>query len=215
MSQGWDVSDISKGYEAFRKKNQQSSGGVKQLARQLPDIIKEFPMIQKSAYEAKYAANELELLCNDLYVQVTTLGDIVGGLVNLVISKEVATKEDLDKEILKYSMLREQDYRETQIEKMGFKNKVETVGEECLVLVDLDVIDGESSLESYPKKMFFVTAKTYLYPGFEEKLIGMKIQEKHEFELVMPPKMRVKELENKCLRFKVSILDIREKISKE
>lgn len=191
-----------KGYEVFKKK-----------ANPVKEIIKEHPQIQKAAYEAKYAANTLEELYNHLYTLTMSLNDVVGGLVQCLTSNGIINVQALDDAINEYTRDRVKEEYNFKIKSLGFENPKETVGENDLVEVKLYVCDDEGKvIPSYPKVLFLITGQTYLFPGVEEQIVGMKKQETKSFELLMPAKCKVKEIENKKLTFNVTVLEIREKI---
>jgi hypothetical protein len=190
-----------KGYEVFKKR-----------VNPVKEIIKEHPQIQRAAYEAKYAANTLEELYNHLYTVTMSLNDVVGGLVQCLTANGIINATALDNAIDEYTKSRVRGEYEFKIKSLGFEEPKEIVEDNDLVEIKLYVCDDEGKvIPSYPKVLFLITGQTYLFPGLEEQLIGMKKLESKSFELQMPDKCKVKEIENKKLTFNVTILEIRER----
>jgi len=195
-----------KGYNKFA----QTQSKTKQ---KINEILEEYPQMQKSAYEAKYAANQLEKLFNTLYTLTMGLGDVVGGLKRCLLNKGIIEQEDLNHQTDLYIKERHIDELEYKINQLGFGPKIEEVqAEGSLVLVQFGWGLEEAKELKQEKPYFFITGKVYLYPGFEEQLVGMKVNEEKEFTLAIPTPFIVKEIEGKRVTFHVTVLDIRSKI---
>ena len=116
--------------------------------------------------------------------------------------KEVKTlKEDIDKTLLQLQNMNVKENPSDQPAKDG--NKVEVDFE---VLIDKVVIEGGKS-QKYP----VVIGAKQMIPGFEEQLIGLKIDDKKEFELKFPEKYFQKNLANRLATFKIKVIGIYER----
>lgn len=179
------------------------------------DIVKEFASIQKAAYEAKYASQQAEKMYNSIADLSSSLNDIVCGAVDLLIKKGVFTQEELDESIKAYVARKTKEVLDLKTKQMGYVEDVEKVEEGNLIHVNLDVKKGEEHLKDYPRKMFLIAGKTYLFPGLEGMLLDSKVGDVKEFILTMPEDFKIIELRNQDLSFKVEVLIIRKKFVPE
>lgn len=176
----------------------------------------EHPEMQRAAYEAKYSANQLEKLYNHLYMMTMSLNDMTCGLVECLKKKGMITTEELDQGMTEYVEQRKKQEIEVRIEQLGFKDKDEVVSpNDSLVFVKLGILFNDTFLPTYPKDLFFVTGRTYIYPGLEEQLVGLKIGDKKKFELTMPEDFKIETVKGKTLQFHVLVHDIRKKMTDE
>jgi len=76
-------------------------------------------------------------------------------------------------------------------------------------------IDGEPFEGGSADRLPLVIGEGRMVPGWEEQLIGMKIDEAKGFEVTFPDDYRVEELRGKQAHFDVTLLDIRERILPE
>jgi trigger factor len=76
-------------------------------------------------------------------------------------------------------------------------------------------IDGEPFEGGSADRLPLVIGEGRMVPGWEEQLIGMRIDETKGFEVTFPDDYRVEELRGKEAHFDVTLLDIRERILPE
>ena len=76
-------------------------------------------------------------------------------------------------------------------------------------------IDGEPFEGGSADRLPLVIGEGRMVPGWEEQLVGMKIDETKGFEVTFPDDYRVEELREKQAHFDVTLLDIRERILPE
>ena len=76
-------------------------------------------------------------------------------------------------------------------------------------------IDGEPFEGGSADRLPLVIGEGRMVPGWEEQLVGMKIDETKGFEVTFPDDYRVEELRGKEAHFDVTLLDIRERILPE
>lgn len=186
----------------------------RKVKHMVKEIVNEHPQIQKAAYEAKYSAQQLEKLFSNLYDFCMSLSDIVGGLVTVLEEKGTFNREDFDRCIEHTVEQKKVGVYDLKVRSLGWGDPIEVVGDHCLVLVKIGVSLDNKMLDTYPKDLFLITSKTYLFPGLEDQLVGMKKKEKNVFSLVMPKQMQVVEIQGKELHFDVEILDVRGRVKK-
>lgn len=74
------------------------------------------------------------------------------------------------------------------------------------VEVDFEGFDGDKPVENTKSSNHpVIIGENSLIPGFEEKLIGLKKEEKKEFDITFPKDYGKKELQGKKLKFKVEV----------
>lgn len=198
---------MGKGYKGYQDKTLKT----KQIIKNIKD---EHPQMQKAAYEAKYASQQLEKLYNQLYDMVNSLNDIVCGLVDNLVEKGTISNKSLDHHIESYVKRKIKEVEDLKVKSLGYGETGEVVEKDSLVLVNLHVFQNNEIVKSYPQKMYLMMGKTYLYPGLEGMVEEMKVGDTKKFDLIMPENIPVKEIRGVNLSFKVEVLDIRKK-SKE
>lgn len=116
------------------------------------------------------------------------------------------TAEDLERHL---ESLREQHARLVPLEE---EDEDQVVQEGDLVLIDFQgFIDGEPFSEGEAENYSLeIGSKTFI-PGFEEQLVGMKINEDREVKVTFPENYREQELAGKEALFKVSLKQIKRK----
>ena len=72
-------------------------------------------------------------------------------------------------------------------------------------------IDGEPFPGGQSDRMPVIIGEGRLIPGFEEQLVGMRVDEERSFELTFPDDYQEESLRGKRARFEVKLLDLREK----
>lgn len=179
------------------------------------DIVKEFNSIQKAAYEAKYASEQIEKMYNGLSDMTSSLNDITCGLVELLIKKELIDQKELDQAISSYVERKTKEVLDIKMTQLGYIEEVDKVELNCLAYVDLSVTKGEELLKGYPRKMFLIPGSTYLFPGLEGMILDMKVGEDKSFDLSMPEDFKIVDLRKESLSFKVSIIAIKKKVNIE
>lgn len=127
----------------------------------------------------------------------------LGQYKNLKIKKDVAiiTKEEINNEI---DSLRNK-YAEIIIKEKGTVENGNTAVIDFEGKVDGKILEGGTG-ENYPLE---IGSNTFI-PGFEEKLIGMKLNDTKEIELTFPENY-VEDLKGKKVIFKVTIKEIKER----
>ncbi len=129
----------------------------------------------------------------------------LGEYKNLKVKKEnvKVTKEEINEEI---KTLKEQ-FAEIKIKKDG--SKIE-IGDTAVInfkgYVDGEELEGGTG-ENYPLE---IGSNTFI-PGFEEGLVGMKVDEEKELNLTFPDNY-TEDLKNKDVKFEVKINEIKEKV---
>ena len=110
------------------------------------------------------------------------------------------TKEDMDKVI-------------SDIKKQGttYSDVDRAVKEGDRVEVDFEGFDGDKAVantksENHP----VIIGGNSLIPGFEDELIGLKKDEKKEFDITFPKDYHKKDFQNKKMKFKVEIKRVEE-----
>ena len=112
-----------------------------------------------------------------------------------------ASQEDMAKTL---EQLQNMQVKESSVERAAKKgDKVEVNFE---VLIDKVVIEGGKN-PKYP----MVIGEGRMIPGFEDKIIGMKKDDKQEFELSFPKEYFQKNLAGKRATFKVKLLSVAER----
>ncbi len=76
-------------------------------------------------------------------------------------------------------------------------------------------IDGEPFDGGSADRMPLVIGDDRMIPGWEDNLVGMKIDEAKGFDIGFPDDYRVEDLQGKQARFEIELLDLREKILPE
>lgn len=132
----------------------------------------------------------------------------LGNYKNLKIKKPEAkvTKEEIEKEI---ENLRNK-FAEIQVKKEGSKiEKGDTAVINFKGFVDGKVLDGGTG-ENYPLE---IGSNTFI-PGFEDGLVGMKVNEEKELNLTFPENY-TEDLKNKDVKFEVKINEIKTRVLPE
>jgi trigger factor len=76
-------------------------------------------------------------------------------------------------------------------------------------------IDGEPFEGGSADRLPLVIGEGRMVPGWEEQLVGMKIEETKGFEVTFPDDYRVEDLRGKQAHFEVTVLDLRERVLPE
>jgi trigger factor len=148
--------------------------------------------------------------CLDVEFTIVSAPEVkLGKYTNLKINKDKAeiTDHDIDHEI---EHLREQFTELKLIEENDSIKNGHVVQLDFEGLIDNKPFDGGKA-ENYS---LTIGSNTFI-PGFEDALIGMKINEKKDIKLKFPENYHAADLKNKDVIFKVKINDIKEKILPE
>jgi trigger factor len=73
-------------------------------------------------------------------------------------------------------------------------------------------IDGEPFEGGSADRMPLVVGEDRMIPGWEDNLVGMRIDEEKGFDITFPDDYRVDELQGKQAHFEVTLLDLRERV---
>ena len=76
-------------------------------------------------------------------------------------------------------------------------------------------IDGEPFEGGSADRMPLIVGEDRMIPGWEDHLVGMRIEEEKGFEVTFPEDYRVEELQGKLAHFDVTLLDLRERVLPE
>lgn len=76
-------------------------------------------------------------------------------------------------------------------------------------------IDGEPFEGGSADRLPLIVGEDRMIPGWEDNLVGMRIDEEKAFEITFPEDYRVEELRGKQARFEVTLLDLRERVLPE
>ncbi len=76
-------------------------------------------------------------------------------------------------------------------------------------------IDGEPFEGGSADRMPLIVGENRMIPGWEDNLVGMRIDEEKSFEITFPEDYRVEELQGKQASFDVKLLDLRERVLPE
>ena len=103
---------------------------------------------------------------------------------------------------------------EMRKQRAQYKKKEGTASTGDRVSVDFEGFDeGGASLENTKSKNHpLVIGEKMLVPGFEESLVGMKVEEEKEFTVTFPKDYQHKPFQNKKVKFKVKMNAVEERI---
>lgn len=73
-------------------------------------------------------------------------------------------------------------------------------------------IDGEPFDGGTAERLPLVLGEERMIPGWEDQLVGMRIEESREFDLTFPADYRVETLAGRAAHFTVTLVDVRERI---
>lgn len=76
-------------------------------------------------------------------------------------------------------------------------------------------IDGEPFEGGSADRLPLIVGEDRMIPGWEDNLLGMRIDEQKAFEITFPEDYRVEELRGRLARFEVTLLDLRERVLPE
>ena len=76
-------------------------------------------------------------------------------------------------------------------------------------------IDGEPFEGGSADRLPLIVGEDRMIPGWEDNLVGMRIDEQKTFEITFPEDYRVEELRGKQAHFEVTLLDLRERVLPE
>jgi trigger factor len=79
----------------------------------------------------------------------------------------------------------------------------------------IGTIDGEPFEGGSADRLPLVIGEDRMIPGWEDQLVGMRIDDTKGFDVTFPDDYRVEELQGKAAHFEVTLLDVRERILPE
>ncbi len=133
----------------------------------------------------------------------------LGNYKDLKIKKEKVevTKAEIEHEI---EHLKEQFVELRVIDKAG------EVKNDHVVIIDFEgKIDGKAFDGGKAEKYSLTIGSSSFIPGFEEAVIGMKINEEKDINLKFPENYHVSELKDKAVVFRVKLHEIKERVMPE
>lgn len=167
---------MSKGYSGFRGKAMPTKGEMWE------GVVSEFPMIQKAAYEAKYAAEMCEKLVNADHGMLVAIQEMVVPLIDLLMKKNIITVEEMDISIAKYINSKRAEEDSAFNEKYGWENVEGPVSEASnLAVVEYELYQDDKKVFTKSAMPVLVGKKCSL-PGLEAQVLGMKQGEIKEYK---------------------------------
>ena len=129
----------------------------------------------------------------------------VGAYTDYPFKLEVPPVSDEDVEVV-LSELRDQQATLRPVDDRGAEK-------EDLVAVSFrGTIDGEPFDGGTAERLPLVLGEERMIPGWEDQLVGMRIDERREFDLTFPADYRVETLAGREAHFNVTLVDLRERI---
>ncbi len=103
------------------------------------------------------------------------------------------------------------NYLESSAQMVPSKDSVVQNGHFVAINFKGEMVDGTFPKEMQGEEFLLEIGSGSFIPGFEEGIIGMKLQEKRILELVFPSDYGKQELQNTKVKFHVELLEIKEK----
>lgn len=158
-------------------------------------------------------AVDVKHICEDcLEVEFTIVGmpEVkLGKYTNLKINKEKVSVTD-------HEVQHEIDHLREQFTELKLIDNDKTVKKDHVVILDFEGFIDNKPFEGGKAQNYSLTigSNTFI-PGFEEALIGMKVNEEKSINLKFPENYHATDLKNKDVVFKVKINEVKEKILPE
>ena len=131
-----------------------------------------------------------------------------------VILKELSqyhfTKEKVQVSDQEFEDLKK-NYLESNAQMVPSKDSVVRNGHFVAINFKGEMVDGTFPKEMQGEEFLLEIGSRSFIPGFEEGIVGMKLQEKRSLELVFPTDYGKEELQNAKVKFHIELLEIKEK----
>ena len=175
------------------------------------------------AYRTAVVENNLEIVSR-LELDIKQIGkdkDFI-FVVNVCVKPEATVKDYKGIEVKKVSTRVTKKDVEAELEKIREKNaRIVTVEDRELKNGDISIIDFEGftdgkAFEGGKAENFELTIGSGQFiPGFEDQMIGMKVDEQRDINVKFPEEYHAKDLAGKDATFKVKLHEIKEKVLPE
>ena len=175
------------------------------------------------AYRTAVVENNLEIVSRP-ELDIKQIGkdkDFI-FVVNVCVKPEATVKDYKGIEVKKVSTRVTKKDVDVELEKIREKNaRIVTVEDRELKNGDISIIDFEGftdgkAFEGGKAENFELTIGSGQFiPGFEDQMIGMKINEERDINVKFPEEYHAKELAGKDATFKVKLHEIKEKVLPE
>ena len=175
------------------------------------------------AYRTAVVENNLEIVSRP-ELDIKQIGkdkDFI-FVVNVCVKPEATVKDYKGIEVKKVSTRVTKKDVEAELEKIREKNaRIVTVEDRELKSGDISIIDFEGftdgkAFEGGKAENFELTIGSGQFiPGFEDQMIGMKVDEERDINVKFPEEYHVKDLAGKDATFKVKLHEIKEKVLPE
>ena len=175
------------------------------------------------AYRTAVVENNLEIVSRpELYIkQIGKDKDFI-FVVNVCVKPQATVKDYKGIEVKKVSTRVTKKDVEAELEKIREKNaRIVTVEDRELKNGDISIIDFEGftdgkAFEGGKAENFELTIGSGQFiPGFEDQMIGMKVDEQRDINVKFPEEYHAKDLAGKDATFKVKLHEIKEKVLPE
>ena len=175
------------------------------------------------AYRTAVVENNLEIVSRP-ELDIKQIGkdkDFI-FVVNVCVKPEATVKDYKGIEVKKVSTRVTKKDVDAELEKIREKNaRIVTVEDRELKNGDISIIDFEGftdgkAFEGGKAENFKLTIGSGQFiPGFEDQMIGMKVNEERDINVKFPEEYHVKDLAGKDATFKVKLHEIKEKVLPE
>ena len=175
------------------------------------------------AYRTAVVENNLEIVSRP-ELDIKQIGkdkDFI-FVVNVCVKPEATVKDYKGIEVKKVSTRVTKKDVDVELEKIREKNaRIVTVEDRELKNGDISIIDFEGftdgkAFEGGKAENFELTIGSGQFiPGFEDQMIGMKVNEERDINVKFPEEYHVKDLAGKDATFKVKLHEIKEKVLPE
>ena len=175
------------------------------------------------AYRTAVVENNLEIVSRP-ELDIKQIGkdkDFI-FVVNVCVKPEATVKDYKGIEVKKVSTRVTKKDVDAELEKIREKNaRIVTVEDRELKNGDISIIDFEGftdgkAFEGGKAENFELTIGSGQFiPGFEDQMIGMKVDEQRDINVKFPEEYHVKDLAGKDATFKVKLHEIKEKVLPE
>ena len=175
------------------------------------------------AYRTAVVENNLEIVSRP-ELDIKQIGkdkDFI-FVVNVCVKPEATVKDYKGIEVKKVSTRVTKKDVDAELEKIREKNaRIVTVEDRELKNGDISIIDFEGftdgkAFEGGKAENFELTIGSGQFiPGFEDQMIGMKVNEERDINVKFPEEYHVKDLAGKDATFKVKLHEIKEKVLPE
>ena len=175
------------------------------------------------AYRTAVVENNLEIVSRP-ELDIKQIGkdkDFI-FVVNVCVKPQATVKDYKGIEVKKVSTRVTKKDVEAELEKIREKNaRIVTVEDRELKNGDISIIDFEGftdgkAFEGGKAENFELTIGSGQFiPGFEDQMIGMKVDEQRDINVKFPEEYHVKDLAGKDATFKVKLHEIKEKVLPE